>query len=81
MVQALDAAIRAFADSVDGKTPEVEESYSNAIDLVYRNDDESLIHQMNVLVNNEDVTVYGDCDISEYEDYDSAYLISGHLPG
>ena len=79
VVQALDAAMRAFADSVDGKTPEVEESYSNAIDLVYRNDDESLIHQMNVLVNNEDVTVYGDCDISEYEDYDSAYLISGKL--
>jgi hypothetical protein len=79
VVQALDAAMRAFADSVDQKTPEVEESYSNAIDLVFRNDDESLIHQMNVLLNDADVTVYGDCEISEYEDYDSAYLISGKL--
>ena len=69
VVQALDAAMRAFADSVDQKTPAVEESYSNAIDLVFRNDDESLIHQMNVLLNDADVTVYGDCEISEYEDY------------
>jgi len=79
VAQALDAAMRAFADSVEEKTPEVEESYSNAVDLVFRNDDESLVHQMNVLVNDADVTVYGDCAISEYEDYDSAYLISGKL--
>jgi hypothetical protein len=79
VVQALDAAMRAFADSVEEKTPEVEESYSNAVDLVFRNDDESLIHQMNVLLNDEDVTVYGDCKISEYEDYDTEYLISGKL--
>ena len=79
VVQALDAAMRAFADSVDENAPEVEESYSNAIDLVFRNDDESLVHQMNVLLNDEDVTVYGDCELSEYEDYDSAYLISGKL--
>ncbi len=79
VTQALDAAMRAFADSVDENTPEVEEAYSNAIDLVFRNDDESLVHQMNVLVDGEDVTVYGDCQISQYEDYDTAYLISGKL--
>ena len=79
VVQALDAAMRAFTESVEQKTPEVEESYSNAVDLVFRNDDESLVHQMNVLVNDADVRVYGDCKISEYEDYDSAYLISGKL--
>ena len=79
VAQALDAAMRAFADSVEEKTPEIEASYSNAVDLVFRNDDESLVHQMNVLVDDEDVTVYGDCKISEYEDYDSVYLISGKL--
>jgi hypothetical protein len=71
--------MRAFSESVGEKTPEVEDSYSNAVDLVFRNDDESLVHQMNVLVEDEDVTVYGDCRISEYDDHHSAYLISGNL--
>ncbi len=76
---ALDAAMRAFSESVEEKTPEVENAYSNALDLIFRNDDNSLIHHMNVLVSDEDVTVYGDCEIEEYEDYDSEYRISGKL--
>jgi hypothetical protein len=76
---ALDAAMRAFTESVEGKTPEVENAYSNALDLIFRNDDESLIHHMNVLVNDEDVTVYGDCEIEEFQDYNSDYLVSGKL--
>ena len=31
------------------------------------------------MVSDEDVTVYGDCEIEEYQDYDSDYLISGKL--
>jgi hypothetical protein len=76
---ALDAAMRAFTESVEEKTPEVENLYSNALDLIFRNDDESLIHHMNVLVGDADVTVYGDCEIEEYQDDDSDYLISGKL--
>lgn len=76
---ALDAAMRAFTESVEEKNPEVENAYSNALDLIFRNDDQSLIHHMNVLVSDEDVTVYGDCELEEYQDYDSDYLISGKL--
>ena len=76
---ALDAAMRAFSESVEEKTPEVENAYSNAIDLIFRSDDESLLHHVNVLVSDEDVTVYGDCEIEEYQDYDSDYLVSGKL--
>ena len=76
---ALDAAMRAFTESVEEKTPEVENAYSNALDLIFRNDDQSLVHHMNVLVSDEDVTLYGDCDLEEYQDYDSDYLISGKL--
>ena len=79
VIEALDATMRAFADSVDEQTPEVENAYSNAIDLVFTSDDESLIHQMNVLVNDDEISVYGDCEISEFEDYDSEYMISGNL--
>ncbi len=76
---ALDAAMRAFTESVEENTPEVENAYSNALDLIFRNQDESLIHHMNVLVNDEDVTVYGDCEIEEYQDHHSNYRISGKL--
>ena len=76
---ALDAAMRAFTESVDEQTPEIENAYSNALDMIFRNEDESLIHHMNVMVSDEDVTVYGDCEIEEYQDYDSDYLISGKL--
>lgn len=79
VILALDAAMRAFAESVDEQTPEVENSYSNAVDLVFRNDDESLIHQMNVVINDDEISVYGDCAISEYEDYDTDYHVSGKM--
>ncbi|MEJ2167996.1 MAG: hypothetical protein P8X90_20925 [Desulfobacterales bacterium] len=76
---ALEAIFRVFEDSTRQDEPEVRNVYSNAADVIFRNDEESLIHEMSVLLDEGKMLVTGNCVITDHEDAFSKYLISGEL--
>lgn len=77
--QALEAVFRAFEMSTTENEPEYKNMYVNAADAVFRNDDESLIHEMSLLMDEGKVSVTGYCVMADYEDSDSKYILSGEL--
>lgn len=76
---ALEAIFRAFEDSTQQDQPEVRNVYSNAADFIFRNEEESLIHEMSVLIDEGKIMVTGNCVITDHEDPVSKYNISGQL--
>lgn len=76
---ALEAIFRAFEDSTQQNEPEVRNVYSNAADFIFKNDEESLIHEMSVLFDEGKLLVTGNCVITDHEDAISNYYISGVL--
>ena len=77
--QALEAVFRAFEISTTQNEPEYQNMYSNAADAIFKNDDESLIHELSLLIDEGKVSVSGNCVISDYEDTISQYILSGEL--
>ena len=77
--QALEAVFRAFEDSTTENEPEYKNMYTNAADATFRNDDESLVHELSVLMDEGKVSVTGACTMTDYEDADSKYVLSGDL--
>jgi len=77
--QALEAVFRTFDKSTVQNEPEFKNVYSNAADAVFRNDDESLIHELSLMVDEGKVLVNGNCVITDYEDSISKYTLSGEL--
>jgi len=76
---ALEAIFRAFEDSTQQNEPEVRNVYSNAADFIFKNDEESLIHEMSVLFDEGKLLITGNCVITDHEDAVSNYHISGEL--
>ena len=77
--QALEAAFRAFEFSTTQNEPEYQNMYTNAADVVFKNDDESLIHELSLLIDEGKVSVTGNCVITDYIDSISQYSLSGNL--
>ena len=77
--QALEAVFRTFELSATQNEPEYKNMYSNAADAVFRNDDESLIHELSLMIDEGKVLVNGNCVITDFEDSISKYTLSGEL--
>ena len=77
--QALEAVFRAFEVSTTENEPEYKNMYTNAADAVFRNDDESLIHELSLIMDEGKVSVTGYCVMTDYEDSVSQYVLSGEL--
>ena len=77
--EAMMAVFRAFEVSTNQDDPEVRNVYSNAADLIFQNEDESLTHEMSVLFDVGKLSVSGSCVLADYEDSVTQYLISGAL--
>lgn len=77
--QALEAVFRAFEISTTQNEPEYQNVYSNAADAIFKNDDESLVHELSLLIDEGKVSVSGNCVITDYEDSISQYSLSGEL--
>jgi hypothetical protein len=77
--QALEAAFRAFEVSTTQNEPEYKNMYTNAADAVFRNDDESLVHELSLLIDEGKISVTGNCVMTDYEDAISPYILSGEL--
>ena len=77
--QALEAAFRAFEISTTQNEPEYHNMYTNAADVIFKNNDESLIHELSLLIDEGKVSVTGNCVFSDYIDSISQYNLSGNL--
>ena len=77
--QALEAVFRAFEVSTTQNEPEYKNMYTDAADAIFKNDDESLIHEMSLLIDEGKILVTGNCVMTEYEDSISQYILSGEL--
>ena len=77
--QALEAVFRAFEASTTQNEPEYQNMYSNAADATFKNDDESLIHELSLLIDEGKISVSGNCVMTDYEDSISQYILSGEL--
>ena len=77
--EAMTSVFRAFEDSTSQYEPEVSNVYSNAADFTFRNEDESLIHEMSVLFDESSLSITGSCVLTDYEDSNAQYYISGAL--
>ena len=76
---AMEAVMRGFQASMTQDTLEINNEYANAADGVFRNEDESVVTNMTVLMNENVFHVYGNCLFSDYQDDGSSYLLSGEL--
>jgi len=77
--QALEAVFRTFETSTTQNEPEYQNMYANAADVIFKNDDESLIHEMSLLIDEGKVSVAGNCVMTDYADSISQYSLSGEL--
>jgi hypothetical protein len=77
--QALEAVFRTFENSTTENEPEFRNAYTNAADAIFKNDDESLIHEMSMMVDEGKFFVSGSCTFTDYEDSISQYILSGEL--
>jgi len=77
--KALEAVFRSFELSTAQNEPEFTNLYSNAADAIFRNDDESLIHELSLMIDEGKVSVNGNCVMTDYEDSISKYTLSGEL--
>lgn len=77
--QAMEAVFRTFENSTTQNEPEFQNVYSNAADAVFTNDDESLIHELSLMVDEGEVSVSGNFVMTDFEDSISQYILSGEL--
>lgn len=77
--EAMQAVMRGFQASMDQEKLEINDTYANAADGVFRNDDESVVTNIAFITNEDSVQVYGNSIFSEYEDNASDYFFSGEF--
>ena len=79
VMEAMEAVMRGFETSMNQDSLEITDTYSNAADAVFRNEDHSVVTNMTALFNENQLHVYGNCLFSDYQDASSDYLLSGEL--
>ena len=77
--EAMEAVMRGFQSSMDQQSLEIDSAYVNAADAVFRNEDDSVVTKMTVLMNEGVFHIYGRCIFSDYQDESSDYLMNGEL--
>ena len=77
--KAMEAVMRGFESSMNQETLEIDNAYANAVDAVFRNEDDSVVTNMTVFMNEGVFHVYGNCIFSDYQDASSDYLMNGEL--
>jgi len=76
---AMEAVMRGFQASMSQDSLEINNEYANAAEGVFRNEDDSVVTNMTVLMNEGVFHVYGNCLFSDYQDDASNYLLNGEL--
>jgi hypothetical protein len=72
--------MRGFEASTRNIKPEVSNQYSNAADLEFISEGETLVNRMRILLREDDsLTASGTCFFSGYEDAYSGYRVDGEL--
>ena len=79
VIAAMEASMRGFQVSMKKQNIELHETYANAVDLAFINNDRSLLHNMSVMLKDKKIFISGKCIFAEYEDNDSKYQINGTL--
>ncbi len=77
--EAMQAVMRGFANSMAEDTMEVQDTYSNAADAVFRNEDDTVVTSMTAIVNDNQMHVYGTSIFSEYQDPSTDYQLDGEF--
>jgi hypothetical protein len=60
-------------------TMEINDTYSNAADAVFRNEDDTVVTSMTALINDNQMHLYGKSLFSEYEDPSTDYQLNGEF--
>jgi len=81
--QALEATCRSFISSIedlDGLDDvQVKGIYANAVDFVFENKDGSVVTTMSLFMRENELQIYGNSTIANYEDPKSDYIINGEF--
>ena len=77
--EAMQAVLRGFEESMDDDNMEIKDAYSNAADAVFRNEDDSVVTSMTVIVNDNQMHLYGSSIFSEYLDSSTDYQMDGEF--
>lgn len=77
--KAIEVTIRGFVESLDQEDIEINNSYANAADFVVRNEDDSLVNQVSIILDENEYHVFGSCTFSDYQDPESEYLLNGEM--
>ena len=76
---AMEASLRSLQESMTKDYLRIHQSYGNAADLSYMNDDRTLLHTVQVRVQEESVSVAGECIFAGFEDARTRYRLDGTL--
>ena len=79
VVEAMQAVMRGFEESMNEDNMEIEDAYSNAADAVFRNEDDSVITSMTMIINDNQMHVYGKSTFYEYLDSSTDYQMDGEF--
>ena len=81
--QALEATFRSFLSSIDYLEEQVNVQvngfYANGGDFVFENKEGSVVTSMSLFIRENEVQLYGNSTIANYEDPKSDYIINGEL--
>ena len=77
--EAMEAVMRGFENSMHDDSMEIQETYSNAADAVFRNADETVVTSMTAIINDNEMHVYGTSIFSEYQDSATDYQMDGEF--
>jgi len=77
--EAMQAVMSGFEASMDQDTLEINDTYANAAEGVFRNEDDSVVTNVAFIVNEGNFQVYGNSIFSEYRDDSSDYHLSGEF--
>ena len=77
--EAMKVVMSGFEASMDQDTLEINDTYANAAEGVFRNEDDSVVTKVSFIMSEDSVQVYGNSIFSEYRDDSSDYLLSGEF--
>jgi hypothetical protein len=79
VLSAMEASLRSLQDSMTKDYLRIHQTYGNAADLSYMNDDRTLLHTVQVRVQETSVSVAGECTFADFEDARTRYRLNGTL--
>ena len=75
---AMEASLRGAQSSLKQENMEIIEEYSNAADLAFVTEDETVFHEMSFMINEDkSADISGKCSLADYQDTFSGYIING----